>query len=80
MKVIYKKGEKLVCDTPRSAIPVGTVFSGSIGQYDSKIFLRTYDKIVDLENPGLQWSADSVSFGTVENYRELRAELTVYEE
>ena len=54
-------------------IPVGTVFSGEIPDYESKVFLRSFSCVIDLENPHNQWNNDPI----IQDYIELEAELTV---
>jgi hypothetical protein len=56
-------------------IPVGTVFSGRLGPNSEEIiFLRTYDGIVNLENPVCTWS--TLDFPIL-NYLVLDVELRV---
>lgn len=48
-----------VCDDVGSKkardIPVGTYFTGSIGDYECKYFLRTFDGVVSLDKPSNTW-------------------------
>lgn len=54
------------------SIPIGTVFTGSIGPATNKIFLKAYGLIINLENPMETWPSPEV-----DNYEELDATLTV---
>ena len=58
-----------------SSIPSGQVFSGRIGAYRDKWFLRTYDRVVSLANPTSTWGPD-LSF-SVEDYRPVQAKLVI---
>jgi len=55
-------------------IPVGTVFSGTIGDHTG-LFLRAFDIIVLLDNPQKTWTDNA----TVQNYRRHNAEIVVTE-
>ena len=54
-------------------IQIGTVFSGQISGYEPTVFLRSFDCVIDLENPHDQWN----HYPDIKNYVELEAELTV---
>lgn len=45
------------CITKRSdEIEVGTVFTGEIGNYSDTLFIKTYDRVVSLNDPFRVWS------------------------
>ena len=90
MKIRYEEKQettdKLVKD-----IPVGTIFSGSIGSigYNNGIYLKTYDAIVDLEQPRYTWplppeefdgKPSPVGVSAICNYKELSAEVVINED
>jgi len=54
-------------------IPRGTVFDGNIGGHSGP-FLRSYDRIISLENPDYTWDLG----GPVVNYLPLDVELVVH--
>lgn len=54
-------------------IPIGTVFLGKVGGRST--FLRTFDGIVDLENPHRTWTrADNME---IESYHPVEVELII---
>ena len=73
MKVRYIGEAKEREGVAGNNIAIDTVFGGTVGGFSS-IFLRTYNKIVDLKNPNNTWGTEYVF---VANYRELDVELVV---
>ena len=69
-------------------IEIDTVFSGAISAFNgttpidvivnatNSIFLKTYIGIIDLKNPYNVWMGSGI---TVNNYKEINAELVVLE-
>ena len=86
MKIQYtsKQGKSV---TPASDIPVDTVFSGRTrGMNESRVFLRAYGVIIDLDNPGATWRVPEegrpVEWGELQirDYQELEAEVVILRE
>jgi len=82
MKVTRKdRRERTPSDVPAKDIPVGTVFDGGAGLCGNGPFLRTYDGIVSLDNPGMTWGPEGTEEGwelIVEDYQPLGAELMIH--
>lgn len=57
-------------------IPIGTVFAGRLGTNRSKLFLKCFEVIVDLENPDSTWQDRDM---VVEQYVILKAKLLITE-
>ena len=74
MKIVSKAVLNPKVTLAARKIPVGTVFSGQIGNYDPSTYLRAYDLVVDLGNPRHTWADDAIS---VEDYQELNVELHI---
>lgn len=57
-------------------IPVGTVFTGTIGKLESNtgVFLKAFLCVISLENPSQTWSDLTLS---VKDYQEYDATLTL---
>ncbi len=77
MEIVDTTGSPLI-DYSSRTIPIGTVFSGSMGGASgiNSIFLRTYDEIVDLRDPNKTLECITSKF-TVTNFKFLKATLTV---
>jgi hypothetical protein len=55
-------------------IPVGTVFTGRIGHYGERTFLRTDTHVVGLDANNNTWGLDA----PVEDYHVVNAELVIH--
>ncbi len=63
--------------TPAREVPVGTVFFGTIRDEPS-VFLRIFEGIVDLKNPGETWSFSGSRGPEITDYQPATvAKLTV---
>jgi len=81
MEIIRNKKCVARVDVSTDKIPIGTVFTGKIGGYDDEVFLRTYNKIVSLNDPGAQWEADNgYNSPTVRGFKKVTAKLIIEEE
>lgn len=54
-------------------IPVGTIFRGTVAA-TTRVFLKAYGIILDLENPRATWSIEGI---VVKNYEPLEAHVIV---
>ena len=57
-------------------IEIGTVFTGTINIYSST-FLKAYESVIDLINPGNTWIFNEHCKVEVINFKEVDAELTI---
>ena len=59
-------------------IPVGTAFTGKIGEYTSRLFIRSYENIIALDRPKSCWTCDKpTNAPTVKNYQEVDLDIFV---
>jgi len=87
MKIRHEENTKQLPDKPVKDITIGTVFSGMI--LCQSVYLKTYDSVVDLTHPFLTWHlppeesdgrSSLIGVSTIHNYKELNAEVVVYED
>lgn len=52
----------------------GTTFTGRIGDYEDRLFARTYNEVVSLENPHKVWSS---TWPIIHDYQEVDIRIEV---
>jgi hypothetical protein len=85
MKItVYHKNPINTSSYRLSDIPEGTYFYGSVAaneKYANKLFLKTYNEVVLVEEPQKTWSASGLLFGGVTFVKvSIKVEQTLTEE
>lgn len=79
LKIVIEDLEPRPKDMYGSEIPVGTLFLAKnlLSNEDDVLYLRTYDSIVELGNPGNTWSVMGYSTVRVTDFRPVAGVLTI---
>ena len=77
MKITRNESRGCLTAVQGYSIPIGTVFDGQIGSHCGP-FLRTYDEIVNLEQPRHTWPTDEGRDPPVAGYLPLDVDLIVH--
>jgi len=76
MKIRYEQKSLVVQSKRLRDIPIDTVFEGTMKE--PSLYLRAYDKIIDLADPSQTWAIyDDDSVTDVNNYHKVDAEIIV---
>lgn len=67
--------EKKACD-----VPINQWFFGTIGGHEHGLFMRSYDVIVFVEKPGIEWKTHEDSGPMILDYRPVKRVTVTVEE
>ncbi len=78
MEIIVSKIKQRTKTVEGIDVTIGTVFTGSVNGYGPSTYLRANSSVVDLKNPGIDWTID-YSIINIEDYEEVTAKLLIEE-